>query len=110
MTASRSVLVIDGGADTDAVLRAVLEPRGASVRRARSHRVTAEDTPPDVVVIDLDDAPWDRQDFDATPRVLIGSQRVTVRKPHDRFLEKPFEVPELIRAVEELLATAVPAA
>jgi CheY-like chemotaxis protein len=110
VTPSRSVLVIDGSADTDAVLRAVLEPRGARVRRTRSHRVAAESSRPDVVVIDLDEGSADRHAFGATPRVLIGSQRVTVRQPHDRFLEKPFQFPELIRAVEELLATAAPAA
>uniref|UniRef100_A0A7C4LQ59 Response regulator n=1 Tax=Schlesneria paludicola TaxID=360056 RepID=A0A7C4LQ59_9PLAN len=106
MTATRSVLVIDGSADTNAVLQAVLEPRGTQVRRARGHRLSTDGTPPDLIVIDLDNSvadsppsPWHH-----TPQIVISSQRVDIHESQTRFLEKPFHYPELIRAVEELLA------
>jgi CheY-like chemotaxis protein len=104
----RSVLVIDGSTDTDAVLRAVLEPRGARVRRTRSHLPNANAAPrPDVVVIDLDHATdAAARDWASTPQVLLSSQQVTLTDANSRFLEKPFDFPELIRAVEDLLAIA----
>jgi DNA-binding response OmpR family regulator len=105
VTALRSVLLVDGAADTDAVLRAVLERRGARVRRTRSHLLAAQSDRPDVVVIDIDGGSSCETEraFGATPQVVLGSQRVAVDDEHARFLEKPFEFPELIRAVEELL-------
>ena len=109
VTPPRRVLVIDGGSETDTVLRAVLEPRGAQVRRARSHCLDAapqSEDRPDVVVIDLDHASEAAADFarGAQFQVLLSSQRIDVAESHARFLEKPFQFPELIRAVEELLA------
>jgi len=106
---SRSVLVIDGSSDTDAVLRAVLEPRGATVRRTRSHLLSAQSPSPrpDVVVIDLDHAAdHAARDWASTPQVVLCSQRVPVNEANSRFLEKPFEFPQLIRAVEDLLSVA----
>jgi CheY-like chemotaxis protein len=101
----RSVLLVDGASDTDAVLRAVLERRGARVRRIRSHLLADQHHQPDVVVIDLDDGhdPTAEQSFQNTPQVVLCSQRVSVGDAHARFLEKPFQFPELIRAVEDLL-------
>ena len=105
MAALRSVLLVDGAADTDAVLRAVLERRGARVRRTRSHLLATQSHRPDVVVIDIDhggDTSAERA-FGNTPQVVLSSQRVVATDAQSRFLEKPFQFPELIRAVEELL-------
>lgn len=105
MNASPRVLLIDGSADTEAVVRAVLEPRGMSVSRTRSHgdRMRQETTP-DVVVVDLDDVTETAEAiFEESGQVLIGSTRVEVSDPRVRFLEKPFHYPELIQVLEDLL-------
>ena len=102
------MLLVDGAAETDAVLRAVLERRGARVRRTRSHLLANLSLAPDVVVIDRDDtghAAAERA-FPHTPQVVLGSQRLPVNDDRARFLEKPFEYPELVRVVEELLDAA----
>jgi DNA-binding NtrC family response regulator len=114
VTAPRSVLVIDDSSEADAVLRAVFEPRGDHVRRTRSHLLSESLTntpPPDVVVIDLDNSSPATADFawGTTAQVVLGSQRVLLDDAQTRFLEKPFQFPELVRAVEDLLA-AKPAA
>jgi hypothetical protein len=59
-------------------------------------------------VIDLDDAPSPRPraTWHRTPRVLLGSVRLAAIDPQCRFLEKPYRVPELIQAVEDLLRAA----
>src|SRR5262249_22025200 len=72
------VLVIDGASDTGAVLKAVLEPKGANVVRTRGVvvRQRAEEMAcPHVVVIDLDDESADATAscFGDSHRVLIGS-------------------------------------
>ena len=108
MTPPRTVLVIDGSTETDTVLRTVLEPLGAQVRRTRSHCLDAAalaEERPDVVVIDLDHASDSAADFarDANSQVVLSSQRIDVSDSQSRFLEKPFQFPELIRAVEDLL-------
>ncbi len=105
---SPRVLLIDGSSETETVLRAVLEPRGTSVSRTRSHTTQRTQPPPaDVVVLDLDD-PQENPDaaWTAVGRVLIGSTQLIPNDPTVRFLEKPFHYPELIRAVEDLLARA----
>jgi CheY-like chemotaxis protein len=106
-----SVLLIHGSAETDAVLRAVLEPRGTQVQRARGKVCSNECARPDVVVIDLDEAHHSdaRSAWSDTPQVVLSSRRIDVDDAQARFLEKPFHYPALIRAVEELLA-ARPAA
>jgi CheY-like chemotaxis protein len=102
------VLVIDGPSETATVLKAVLEPHGAIVDRTRSHVAgnrfqTAEQ--PDVVVVDIDGptasfAPvWSE-----TPHVLVGATRTPLAGRTSRFLQKPFEFPELVQAVQDLLA------
>lgn len=113
MSTSPRVLVIDGEPDTEAVLKAVLEPRGARVDWSRQARTTGSpelDVPPEVVVIDLDDQPRNGE-IDGTAasggRILIGSHRVPIGRTNDLFLEKPFQFPELISAIEGLLATPV---
>lgn len=103
--------MIDGESDTEAVLKAVLEPRGARVdwsRQASAIGSFDRNIPPEVVVIDLDDQPRHdgiRETAASGGRILIGSHRVAVGRTNDLFLEKPFQFPELIRAIEGLLAT-----
>ena len=102
------VLVVDGTSDTEAVLKAVLEPRGTQVERTRGmnaqQRVETRSMP-EVVVIDLDDESAERTAncFCESRRVLIGSEQTSVSS-RDRFLAKPFQYPELLQAIEDLLA------
>ena len=102
------VLVIDGTSDTEAVLKAVLEPRGTQVERTRGANVqkrTEETAAPHVVVIDLDDESADATTlkFGESHRILIGSVKTPV-DDQDRFLSKPFQYPDLLRTIEDLLA------
>lgn len=102
------VLVIDGTSDTEAVLKAVLEPRGTSVERARGSviRQRADELATTrVVVIDMDDesANATAAYFGESHRVLIGSVKTTLNNG-DRFLSKPFQYPELLQTIEDLLA------
>ncbi len=102
------VLVVDGTSDTEAVLKAILEPRGAQVERTRglNARQRGEDTSvPQVVVIDLDDESSEKSTtrFCESHRILIGSKQTAVTD-RDRFLAKPFQYPELLQAIEDLLA------
>ena len=102
------VLVIDGTSDTEAVLKAVLEPRGTQVERTRGANVqkrNEETAAPHVVVIDLDDESADATTlkFGESHRILIGSVKTPV-DDQDRFLSKPFQYPDLLRTIEDLLA------
>ena len=106
MTSTPCVLVIDGLAETEAVLRAVLEPQGARVERHRSSLAVSSVMPPKVMVVDLDDE--HSQAFSAAawpdvPRVILGSIPAEQDSSEARFLEKPFHYPELVRAVQNLL-------
>lgn len=109
MNSSPRVLVIDESSDTETVLKAVLEPRGTSVGRRRNHRFTPQldaSSSPEVVVIDLDaepDALRMASPWRNSPRVLLGSHRPVVAADGERFLSKPFQYPELVRLIEELL-------
>jgi DNA-binding NtrC family response regulator len=108
--ATRRVLVIGGASDTDTVLKAVLEPRGATVERRRSHCVATRNDAspcPRVVVIDMDaepDAVSTTLHWKSSGRVLIGSHEPALVADRERFLAKPFQFPELVRAIEDLLA------
>jgi hypothetical protein len=102
------VLVIDGASDTEAVLKAVLEPRGTQVERTRGPmalRRSDEVNFPHVVVIDVDEvsAAASASRFGESHRILIGSVQMPVND-RDRFLAKPFQYPELLRTIEDLLA------
>lgn len=108
MNSAPRVLVIDGTSDTEAVLKAVLEPRGTQVERTRGNSARTQHaaaSSPHVVVIDLDDdtAHASASRFEESHRILIGSVKTTVDKG-DRFLTKPFQYPELLRTIEDLLA------
>lgn len=111
MPTSPRVLVFDREPDTEAVLKAVLEPRGTRVDRSRqpgTHARSVEGQP-EVVVIDLDNQPRLSAFGAATAsggRILIGSTRVAAKHSGDLFLEKPFQFPELINAIEGLLSAA----
>ncbi len=116
MTTPRHVLVIDDLNETATVLQAILEPRGAVVERTRTRQLSqdwAERQEPDVVVVDLDESADLAQSnapvWDKTPQVVISSARVMVDDSTTRFLQKPFQFPELLRAVEDLLAVRTPA-
>jgi CheY-like chemotaxis protein len=102
------VLVIDGISDTEAVLKAVLGPRGTQVERTRGAMVTRRQdqaSSPHVVVIDLDEvtAEATASCFGESHRILIGSVKTRVND-RDRFLAKPFQYPELLQTIEDLLA------
>ena len=109
MNSSPRVLVIDGSSDTETVLKAVLEPRGTSVGRRRNHLFASHldaSASPEVVVIDLDaepDALQTASPWQHSPRVLLGSHRPPVAAQGERFLAKPFQYPELVRLIQELL-------
>ena len=109
MNSSPRVLVIDESSDTETVLKAVLEPRGTSVGRSRNQRqasLSVRSSQPEVVVIDLDgesDSQFADAMWHAAPRVLIGTHRPAVANQRERFLEKPFQYPELVRVIQELL-------
>ena len=113
--ASRRVLVIGGASDTETVLKAVLEPRGATVERSRGLRVlsrSAAGPSPNVVVIDLDaeqDTESVKSRWRQSNRVLIGSHLPPSITADERFLEKPFQFPDLVQVIEEVL-NARPAA
>ena len=110
MDALRRVLVIGGASDTDTVLKAVLEPRGTRVERRRSHCAAVRGevrSLPRVVVIDIDaepDAASAMWQWPSSGRVLIGSQEPPAIAKTERFLAKPFQFPELVRVIEDLLA------
>lgn len=99
----RRVVVVGGTSDTETVLKAVFEPRGATVQRTRTATPPASTSESDVIVIDLDS----EHDLDALSeqpyRVLIGSRFPKSITTGERFLEKPFQYPELVKAIEELL-------
>ena len=105
----RRVLVIGGASDTETVLKAVLEPRGTQVERSRSQRAVSRHSTgssPEVVVIDLDteqNADQVTSRWRQSNRVLIGSDLPQSIAADERFLSKPFQFPELVRVIEELL-------
>lgn len=102
----KRILVIDRTPDTQAVLQAVLEPAGTVVEHARTLNAAATRlTAAEVVVIDSeesfsDDDCWD--DY-AGSRVVLGTRTNGRAAPGERFLEKPFEYPDLVRTIRELL-------
>jgi len=112
--AAQRVLVVDGLAETEEVLRAVLEPKGLGVDRVRGPGAGAfaSKCPPSVVVLHLEDGPTQvptPEGLEDVPRILIGATHAADRPcpPADEhYLEKPFHYGELIRTIERLLAAA----
>lgn len=108
------VLVVDGLAETEQVLKAVLEPRGVQVNRIRQHqaadsplRDSAED--PRLLVLHEDSptaAPTSDARWQKVPRVIIGSATVpgnSATAGGSHYLPHPFQYGELIQAIDRLL-------
>lgn len=98
--------MVDGLAETETVLRAVLEPQGAQVERRRSSSASFAGAPPEVLIVDLDDRSDDDQtdtSWPDVPRVFLSSAPLGPTADRERFLEKPFQYPELVRLVQRLL-------
>ena len=115
MTNGQRVLVVDGLAETEEVLKAVLEPQGLKVNRIRTH--FAQDVqsalPPHVVILheDPSDGARAQSSWADVPRVIIGSIAVSRSEapksgPREQYLSQPFHYGELIQAVENLLNCA----
>lgn len=114
MTGERRVLVVDSESETEEVLKAVLGPRGLHVDRVRKLTSEPASERPHLLVID-DDGPRPAPPADAessstnewsgVPRVIIGSARLAEDGSVDgrRYLQKPFQFGELIRAIDQLL-------
>jgi len=109
------VLVVDELTETEEVLQAILAPRGLTVqriRRAVPAAINRLDDRPDVVVIDADTLSAQRAsatEWQGVPQVIIGSAIMPSNpgpSAAQRHLSKPFQFPELIQAVEQLLSAA----
>ncbi len=114
MKKAQRVLVVDGLAETEEVLRAVLEPRGLEVDRVRGLQAGtfAARRRPSVVVLHVDEEPHQPATPDRwkdVPRILIGPTKVaepTRDVQGEHYLEKPFHYGDLIRTIERLLAAS----
>ena len=109
MAKPERVLVVDGIAETAEVLRAVLEPRGLQVERIRGHRLPDVENrrSPSVVVLHEESSPA-AGSWPGVPRVVIGSYEPGTDDPGGNGLRRlpgPFQYPELIAAIEDLLTT-----
>ncbi len=119
MTIAQRVLVVDGLAETEEVLRAVLEPKGLEVDRIRggdtgefARKQLAAKRRPSVVVLHVEEGLEQfpsSEGWQDVPRILIGATK-TGGSPAvatgEHYLEKPFHYGELIRTIERLLAAA----
>lgn len=116
MTNGQRVLVVDGLAETEQVLKAVLEPQGLKVNRIRTHfpQDVPSPLPPHVVILHedpSDEFPAQAESWADVPRVIIGSVAVSRSEapksgPREQYLSQPFHYGELIQAVETLLNRA----
>jgi DNA-binding NtrC family response regulator len=119
VTLAQRVLVVDGLAETEQVLRAVLEPKGLEVDRIRGGETgefarsqLAAKQPPSVVVLHVEEGlehTSTTDNWQGVPRILIGASKAietTHRTTSEHYLEKPFHYGELIRTIERLLAAA----
>jgi hypothetical protein len=101
-----TLVVFDEACDTADVLAAVYEPRGITVERRRpSLEPASTECWPSVVLMDGDRSAAAAVD---SPRVLIGrafySDDASARRATDRTLSPLFHFPDLIAAVDSLLA------
>lgn len=107
----RRVLVVDPESATEEVLKAVFEPKGLQVDRVQDLNSPRRhgSALPSLLVIDddgLSTEPAQTNEWGSVPRVIIGSARLpanTIGK-RQRYLQKPFQYPELIRMIDQLLA------
>lgn len=111
MVHGQRVLIVDGMHEIQEVLETVLAPRGLRVDWVRSQ---AETLPgeradqPDILVIDAEASPFAsagaNRVWKNVPQVILGAEdtepNFNARHTH---LSKPFQFPELIRAIERLL-------
>jgi hypothetical protein len=117
VTNGQRVLVVDGLAETEEVLKAVLEPQGLEVGRIRTHFPQDQQTarPPHLVILHEDHSqksPAPSDSWPNIPRVIIGSIalnrppvfRDRSPRPREQYLSQPFQYGDLIQAVEQLLA------
>lgn len=108
MTEGLRVLVVDSESATEEVLKAVLEPRGLRVDRVRD-LTSPPGRPPSLLVIDDEKSSVDIQassGWSGVPRVVIGSAQINGGEDGDsrQYLQKPFQYPELIRLIDQLLS------
>lgn len=117
MVNGQRVLVVDGMHEIQEVLQAVLAPRGLRVDWVRSHvqqHASEAADQPDILVIDAEALPINRpgetRHWNNVPQVILGadedSETADDNAQHT-YLSKPFQFPELIRAIENLLPARV---
>lgn len=117
MTNGQRVLVVDGLAETEEVLKAVLEPQGMEVNRIRTHLAPASHAtePPHLVILHEEshtDSKPTTDSWEDIPRVIIGSATLpsgtaspnSQSRSREQYLAQPFQYRDLIQAVEHLLA------
>ncbi len=113
MVNGQRVLVIDGMHEIQEVLHTVLAPRGMQVDWVRSH---AQQLPgeaagrPDILVIDATALPISKSDktrqWRNVPQVILGANEADSNadaNDQHTYLNTPFQFPDLIRAIEQLL-------
>jgi hypothetical protein len=102
------VLVVDDVPDLAEVLSAVLKPRGLEIRRVRlAERESAADPDdrPALVIFDAQVLPAEEPlapPFEGVPQIVIASGQTPLPRPGRQVLSKPYQIAELIRAVESL--------
>jgi DNA-binding NtrC family response regulator len=111
-----SVLIVDGSEENREVLQTVLERRGIGTRvasRPREGERLARQSPPDLIVYDLDSARVSEPDspgewlenstHPATVLFLGTLRRQCPPSPQGEFMAKPYHYGPLICKIEELL-------
>lgn len=111
-----NVMVVDGLAETEEVLKAVLEPRGMQVTRVRSTHPCNSSGPPETPsVLVLHESEWlqgsssqrlrSPAPWNNVPRVVIGQHHTETFSTDQgcRYLSQPFQYAELVTAIESLL-------
>lgn len=117
MVNGQRVLVVDGMHEIQEVLQAVLAPRGLRVDWVRSHvqqHASGSAERPDILVIDAEALPIDQaggtRHWDNVPQVILGADADSETADADvqhTYLSKPYQFPELIQAIENLLPARV---
>jgi DNA-binding response OmpR family regulator len=113
---------VDEVSDTAEVLQAVLEPRGLTVNRVRrldSAASAGDARRPAVVVLDIEsldgNCPSACKVWQGVPLVIIGTVQSQIAgnfgldecSPSSRhLLQKPFQFPELVAAIESMVAAS----
>jgi DNA-binding response OmpR family regulator len=103
LTDERHVLVVDGPAETETVLRAVLNPKGVAITRIRSGSAEPDGASPNVVVLHKHAKP---EAWPGVARVLIGSAKAETPSSNDCYLDGPFEYKELVATIDRMLTEA----